>query len=165
MRKLLLLCITAAPLVAQAPAPGPSLDSAFLAWDAGNYPDALIRFERLLNGSAAESVREPIALLTGELYRTTTVANDGLDLRWAANAPVAAFAVNARRATQIIAVEGDSVRNVARLDGVGLVLSPDGRRAAWLVIPETPELRAVRARVDSLIAARDFPGATACART
>jgi hypothetical protein len=156
MRTLLLLCLAAAPIVAQAPTPKPALDSAFLAWDAGNYADALIRFERLLGGNSGESVREPIALLTGELYRTTTVASDGLDLRWAPNAPVAAFAVNARRATQIIAVEDDSVRNVARIEGVGLVLSPDGRRAAWLVIPETPELRAVRARVDSFVAAREF---------
>ena len=159
MRRIVLLCLLASPLVAQTPAANPALDSAFLAWDAGSYTDALSRFERLLNGRRGAEVLEPIALLTGELYRTTTVANEGLDLRWAANAPVAAFAVNARRATQVIAVEGDSVRNVARIEGAGLALSPDGTRAAWLAIPETPELRAARALADSLQAARDFPRA------
>jgi hypothetical protein len=157
MRTLFVLCFAAAPLLAQSPAPKASLDSAFLAWDAGDYPDALTRFSRLLAGPAAASVREPIALLTGEPFRTVTVSNDGLDLRWAANAPVAAFAVNGRRATQIVALEGDSARDIARLDGVGLVLSPDGTRAAWLVIPDTPGLRAARALADSLLAARDIP--------
>ena len=161
MRTLALLtCLAAAAAAQQQPrAPLASFDSAYHAWEGGRYPEALARFERLLAGAAREQLVDSIALVTGERYRTVTVSSDGLDLRWASDAPVAAFAVNARRATQIVALDGDSVRLVARVDGTGLVLSPDGGRAAWLVVPDAPELRPARALADSLQGARDFPAA------
>src|SRR5687767_2089268 len=57
-------------------------DTAFYAWQRGDYPTALAGFERLLTSPEGDRVLEPIALLTGELYRTISVARDGQAPRW-----------------------------------------------------------------------------------
>src|SRR2546423_10535174 len=59
----------------------PTYDSAYYAWQSGNYPEALQRFEKMLTGPKAAEVLEPIALVTGELYVTTDVAPDGAQVR------------------------------------------------------------------------------------
>ena len=160
LASLVFLIAAASTAAAQTPAQQARFDSAYFAWEDGNYPVALARFERLLRDTLDGPIfRERIALLTGELYHTVPINPEGLDLRWASAAPVAAFSVKARRASQIIAVEGDGFRNVARVDGVGLALSPDGSHAAYLMAPETSELVAARARFDSLVGARDFRAA------
>src|SRR6187402_1196909 len=66
---------TPAPALAKVAVPSAQYDSAFYAWQAGNYPDALQKFERMLSGAKAAEVLEPIALVTGELYATTELAN------------------------------------------------------------------------------------------
>ncbi|HVJ99608.1 MAG TPA: hypothetical protein VM365_02045, partial [Gemmatimonadales bacterium] len=68
----LLLALPGA-LVAQMPA-RVALDSARYAWEAGRYPEALQRLERILTGPARDSMLASIALLTGELYRTRELA-------------------------------------------------------------------------------------------
>jgi hypothetical protein len=156
MRKLLLSVLLASPLAAQNPAQQAAFDSAYFAWESGDYADALSRFGRILAGPARERYMEQIALITGELYRTVNVAPDGLDVRWAAAAPVAAFATHGRRTMQVVAVDGDSVRTLARVEGTGMALAPDGTRAAWLVVADTPELLAARAAADSLQRAGEF---------
>src|SRR5580765_6658375 len=60
----------------------PVYDSAYYAWQSGNYPDALQRFEKMLTGPKAGDVLEPIALVTGELYVTSDVAPDGSQVRF-----------------------------------------------------------------------------------
>src|SRR5207244_9315924 len=84
---ILAVCVTFsahAQSAAVAPAPQPALtpvqvptplyDSAYYAWQSGNYPDALQRFEKMLSGPKASEVLEPIALVTGALYVTIEVA-------------------------------------------------------------------------------------------
>ena len=66
-------------------------DSASLAWDAGRYPEALSRLERLLTGPNRDTLRRPIALLTGEYYRTTELALDGQGLVWSRDGRRLAF--------------------------------------------------------------------------
>ena len=58
-----------------------AFDSALYAWEAGRYTDALQRLDRLLAEGNAR-YRTPIALLTGELYHTTTLTTDGRSARW-----------------------------------------------------------------------------------
>ena len=157
MRRLfVLLTILGAPLAAQTPAQQARFDSAYFAWEAGDYVDALARFERILTSAGRDRFLEPIALLTGELYQTVPVASDGSAPRWSADSRFAVFTTSGGRASQIIAAEGDSLRTLARIDGVGLVLAPDGSRAAYFSIRETPELRAARATADSLLRASEF---------
>ena len=62
-----------------------------LAWDAGRYPEALARLERLLTGPNRDTLRRPIALLTGECYRTTELALDGQGLVWSRDGRRLAF--------------------------------------------------------------------------
>lgn len=155
---LLLACCSGAQAQAQTPqaVPQAPYDSAYYAWVQGNYPGALARFDRLLTGSARDRFLEPIALLTGELYRTVPIAPDGANVRWSADGRFASFTTSGGRITQIMAPDGDTMRIVARVDGIGLVLSPDGKHAAYFAIRETPELVAARALVDSLRRAGEF---------
>lgn len=74
------LFLSAAPCGAQQPS-ARTLDSAMLAWEEGRYTDALAGFERLLV-EGGEQFRRPVALVTGELYRTRRVAPDGRRVLW-----------------------------------------------------------------------------------
>jgi Tol biopolymer transport system component len=131
-------------------------DTAFVAWQRGDYPAALAGLERLLASAEGERVLEPIALLSGELYRAIPVATDGQTPRWSADGSFASFTTNGGRVTHIVAVERDTVRPVVSIAGVSLVFSPMGDRVAYLAIDETPELRAARALADSLLRAQEF---------
>jgi Tol biopolymer transport system component len=131
-------------------------DTAFYAWQRGDYPTALAGFERLLASPEGDRVLEPIALLTGELYRTTSVAPDAQAPRWSPDGRFASFTTSGGRVTNVIAVEGDSVRMVASINGVALVFSSTGDRVAYLAIEETPDLRGARSLADSLLRAQEF---------
>src|SRR5687767_4385428 len=131
-------------------------DSTFYAWQRGDYPTALAGLERLLVSPHGNSVLEPVALLTGELYRTTAVAPDGQSPRWSPDGRFASFTTSGGRVTNVLAIEGDSVRTVASINGVALTFSPSGDRVAYLAIEETPDLRAARSLADSLLRAQEF---------
>jgi hypothetical protein len=147
VRRLLLAALIATPLPAQQ-ALQARYDSAYFAWQSGDYPNALARFERLLSSSEGAALLEPIALLTGEWYRTIVVTSDGAGVRWSADSRFASYTMG--RVTYVVAIEPDSVRTVASVKGTGLVIDADGRRAAYFAIPETPELTHARALTDSL---------------
>lgn len=131
-------------------------DTAYYAWQRGDYPTALAGLERILTSSDGDRMLERIALLTGELYRTVVVAPDGQAPRWSADGRYASFTTNGGRVTNVIALDGDSVRAIASIPGVALVFSPDGDRVAYLAIDETRELRAARSLADSLLRAQEF---------
>jgi Tol biopolymer transport system component len=131
-------------------------DTAFFAWQRGDYPTALTTLDGLLTSPDGERALEPIALLTGELYRTIPVSPDGQTLRWSADGRFASFTTSGGRVTHIVAVERDTVRPIASISGVSLVFSPAGDRVAYFDIEETPELRAARAFADSLLRAQEF---------
>jgi Tol biopolymer transport system component len=131
-------------------------DTAVIAWQRGDYPTALAVFDRLLSSPDGDRVLEPIALLTGELYRTIPVARDGQGVRWSGDGRFASFTTGGGRVTHIVAIERDTVRPVATIDGVSLVFSPIGDRVAYLAVEETLELRSARARADSLLRAQEF---------
>src|SRR5689334_19120948 len=54
-----------------------SLEEAALAWDRGDYSAALKIYLQILDSPDAPAALEPIALQTGELYKTTEVTDDG----------------------------------------------------------------------------------------
>ena len=131
-------------------------DTAYVAWQAGDYPTALAGLERILTSPDGDRMLERIAELTGEIHRTIAVAPDGQAPRWSADGRYASFTTNGGRVTNVIALEGDSVRAVAAIAGVALVFSPTGDRVAYLAIDETRELRAARSLADSLLRAQEF---------
>ncbi len=142
---LLAACSSSTPLFAQAiSASQAQYDTGYYAWADGNYPAALAKFERLLLGNDRERFLEPIALLTGELYRTTTVAPNGSQVRWSRSANVAAIEIDRERLTQIRDFSGDSVRIIAQIPALNVILSPDGKYAAYLPAPDTSGRVALR---------------------
>ncbi len=110
-----------------------TLDSAQVAWDEGRYVDALTMLERVLV-QGGETYRRPIALLTGELYRTTAVAPDGRRAVWSADG---AF----------VGVESGTPPYLA-----------DGRPATRPANAPAPRVAAFRLMGDSLVHVHDAPG-------
>ncbi|MES2523485.1 MAG: M28 family peptidase [Gemmatimonadota bacterium] len=161
------LCALAAPtlaLHAQAPAtPARATASrtvpaaeryrqAELAWDAGNFVAALTELSAILRGPDAAAYRERIALLTGENWHTTLVAEGARAPRWSADGKRAAFetGTGANRTTRIVDVR-DGFPTVAEVQGTGVVFSNDGARVAYI----TGQGAASRVMVRDLAAARE----------
>jgi Tol biopolymer transport system component len=131
-------------------------DSAFFAWQRGDYPTALAGLDRVLSSPDGDRILEPIALLTGELYHTFPLARDGQGVRWSVDGRFASYTTHGGRITHVVAIERDTIREVASFYGVSLVFSPRGDRVAFLLVEETPELRTARTRADSLLRAQEF---------
>ncbi|MGD2216184.1 MAG: M20/M25/M40 family metallo-hydrolase [Gemmatimonadales bacterium] len=133
-------------------------DSAYYAWQAGDYVDALQHLERLLSGAGGETFLKRAALLTGELYRTRELAADGHAVRWSPDGRFAVYEMGsgAETVTHILAVGEGGVRRLAEVSGHGLVFAPGGDRVAYLVVEETPELEAARAELRRSIEVRDW---------
>jgi hypothetical protein len=106
-------------------------DSAFFAWERGDYPDALRRLERLLSGPQAARYVAPAAELTGELFTTTKLATDGRGVGWSPDSRYVAYEHGpaAQRRTYVVAMDGGAPRGVAVLEGVGAVFDGSGRAA------------------------------------
>jgi DNA-binding beta-propeller fold protein YncE len=125
--------LTPAALHAQhgAPMGDVAYDSVFYAWEAGDYPDALHRLDRLLSAPDASRYLHAAAELTGEVFRTTELTTDGLAVRWSPDSRHAAFeaGTGVQRRTHVYAFDGGRAREVAVLNGAGLAFDGDGRAA------------------------------------
>ena len=144
-------------------------NAAYDAWDAGRYPEALKGFQQLLGTPDGERFVEPIALLTGELYRSIEVVPPNrlvVDSSAAVNGPQwspdgrhFAFESTAagRRTIRIYRIENGASLPVATLDGHAVSFAFDGTRVAFLRIIEDEELKAARA-------AGGGPGSSAAVR-
>jgi hypothetical protein len=129
-----------------------AFDSASLAWGAGRYPEALGRLERLLTGPSRDTLRRPIALLTGEYYRTLELAPDGQDLVWSRDGRRLAFGTAVAEVPRTIVLRfGDDgrVAGADTLPGRRAVFSPDGGSIAYLGTSPSADLDSAR----SLLAA------------
>jgi len=155
---LLLLCITVSANAQDALQR--SYETAYFAWDAGDYGTAIEGFQAVLQAPGGDRFLGPIALLTGERYRTVEVAPDGQGLRWRADGRYLSFETGEgpNRQTQVYRLEAGGPQHAATVEGGGLVFAPTGDRAAYLYVEETPALATSRAKLDSLRQARDFQG-------
>ncbi len=121
---------------AQAPATPvhQALDSARYAWEGGRYPEALARFERLLKGADRDSVVAPIALITGELYRTREIAPDASNLRWSADGAMLAYDVgeDSVRRSVLVRLDDSGAIRPDTLPGYAAAFSPDGFEVAYI---------------------------------
>ena len=82
---LLAASLHTASLHAQSTSPDTGSLSARLAWERGDYPEALRAFSKLLEAPGGDRYLEEIALITGELYRTTELTRDGRSIRVSAS--------------------------------------------------------------------------------
>lgn len=138
---------------------GARYESASEAWDAGNYPEALRQFQQLLKGPGGDRFIEPIALLTGEWYRSTEISPaDRLVVNLAAaNAPkwspdgrFFAFESTAGRSRRVhlFGLNSGEPRALGVIDGSSATFSFDGTRVSFLRVVEDDELRAARAALE-----------------
>src|SRR5690348_6695597 len=77
----LLLAALSTHALAQGTPPDTGSLPARLAWERGDYPEALRGFTKLLEAPGGDRYLEEIALITGELYRTTELTRDGRNVR------------------------------------------------------------------------------------
>lgn len=136
-------------------APDAVLDSIEHHWSLGHYPEALTRMDALLGSPAAGASLERLALLTGELYRTDSLAPDGREVQWSRDGRYAAFATGVGPERKVHLVSATAAGRVTSLAGRNLVFSPTGAEAAYLSVAETPAMAALRAQADSAIQRRD----------
>jgi hypothetical protein len=145
----LLVLFALAPAQAQEP-PQARFERARADWDAGRFVEALERLENLLVEGQGGDLQDQIALLTGELFTVTELANDGQAVRWSPDARYAAYESGAgpELRTHILSVTGGGIREIRSVPGAGLMFSPSGDDAAYLTVAETPALREARARIE-----------------
>ena len=131
-------------------------DSAYQAWDAGNYVNALNRLQRVLSGPTGDQYLERTALLTGELYRTTEIAPSDRFVvaitgtqapKWSPNGRLFAFESGAGgvRTAHIYRWTDGAPQLVDNVNGYSVSFSADGSRIVFLRVTEDEELRAARA--------------------
>jgi hypothetical protein len=109
-------------------------DSAAYAWEAGRYIGALERLERLLTGPGRDTLLAPIALLTGELYRTREIAPDATSPRWSANGTMLAYEIGSdtSRRSVLLNLNDAGPRRPDTLPGYAATFAPDGSEIAYL---------------------------------
>ena len=172
--------LVAAALIPLAGAPPVSsrtdlaLQRAWDDWDKGDYIAALTIYQELLAGADAAGVLEPIALQTGELYRTTELTTDGANPVFSPDSRTFAFetgpgvnagaASGAGRITHVRAAASPAA-DVTTLDGGEASFCPDGQRVAFLRVPASVEVtRAQEALGAAATAAERAPRQAAIAR-
>jgi Tol biopolymer transport system component len=145
---------------AQAILPDTGSLPARLAWERGDYPEALRRFSALLESSSGDRYVEEIALLTGELYRTTELTRDGRGVRVSPSGKLASFETGAGATRMSYVVRLDPPAIVDSVAGFSLGFAGDNR-VIVLRTKETDALRAERAVLARLLSAQDREGAAA----
>ena len=156
-----IFAVSASALAAQSPAQA-AFDSASLAWDAGRYPEALSRLERLLTGPSRDTLRRQIALLTGEYYRTVELAPDGQDLTWSTDGSRLAYETELTEVPRTIVLRfGDDgrVAGADTLPGRGAIFSPDAGSIAYLATAPSAALDSARALLAATPAGAGSEGA------
>ena len=103
------------------------------AWEAGRYPAALDDLRALMKSPAGADYFERVALLTGELYVTTVLTNDGRNPKIAGNGAFASYETGAADAARTRVVRlGPPLETVAELATTTVAFDRSGRRLAWL---------------------------------
>ncbi len=150
---------TIAPLAltAQSPAGSAALsgplaaahDSSLIAWERGDFADALARWERVLQQPGGDQLVEAVALTTGELHPAIELAADGRALRWSPDGRTLAFTTGtgADQRTTVMDVSGAAPRQRLVVAGGSGVFSGDGATLYVIRVEETAALRAARAAV------------------
>lgn len=133
-------------------------------WEKGDYVSALTAYQKLLDGPDAAAALEPIALQTGELFRTTELTADGANPVFAPDSRHFAFetgpgvsagtATGAGRVTHVRATDAPGT-DVTTLDGGDASFCPDGRHVAFLRVAPSPELSTAQAALAAAASAAE----------
>ena len=150
-----LLCGAA---LAQGPAPRAGLagtaaawDSIYWSWDAGRYDESLARMERMLAGGEPGVYFDSIALLTGELFRTTPLEGSATRALWSPDGRYLAVEYAPRRragappdsappSVFVFRVDGDSLLRIAGFAGTSAAFLGRTSRVAYLSADAAPRV-------------------------
>lgn len=132
-------------------------EEARLAWDAGDYVNALEGFQAVLDHADGSLFFDDIALLTGELYRTIELADDGANPRFSPDGQRAAYehTEDGVTFTHVVDVSGDAPAEIDRFEGTDLAFAPDGQSGAYLKTTPTDTVRVLAEQVQEARQARD----------
>lgn len=94
-------------------------EDGLVAWDQGDYPDAIMAFKKVLDSERGDAYLEDIALLTGELYTTREIAVNGTNPQWSAQGHYLTYedAINGSMGTHVLNVSEGMLNEAATLDG------------------------------------------------
>ena len=125
------LAAGAQPTAAPAPTPAAARERADLAWDRGDFAEALAGYEVVLAGPDAERHRRAIALATGELHEAVELAPDGRMLRVSPRGTHVAFetGTGAARRTVVRVLDGSAE---LELPGFGVAFAADAPAVAYV---------------------------------
>ena len=130
-------------------APKPDLVTAGLAWDRGDYVAALAAYKALLSAPGGEQWLEPIALKTGELFRTREITADGSNPRFSPDGRFVAYETGSGPARVTRVVEpAAGMRVAAEVRGHSLAFLPHGDRVVYLKIQPSSELADAQAALE-----------------
>jgi hypothetical protein len=136
--------------------PDTPLQEAALAWDRGDYITALKTYLQILDSPDAAAAIEPIALQTGELYRTAELTDNGEAPIFSPDGHHLAYETGAglTRKTRLVPV-GDAANSEDALDlaGFGASFFIDGSKVAYLRVPTTGAVAAAQGALDAAPAA------------
>jgi Tol biopolymer transport system component len=126
------------------------LETANLAWDRGDYIAALEIYARLLQSPQASQYLEPIALQTGELYRTREITPDGRTPRISADGRTLAYEAGPADAAvlRIVSLDGGNTPVIELRGATDAAFSPAGGKIVYFRVAQTPELAQARAAVE-----------------
>jgi hypothetical protein len=135
--KRLLIATSALAAAFLVPLSGNSTDTALadanLAWERGDYITALTAYAKLLESPDGDRVLEPIALQTGELFKTVELTTDGLSPQFSPDGRFIAFETGVGLKKTVRVLRGTPpFEKVAELPGTGASFSPDSARLAYL---------------------------------
>ena len=124
-------------------------EEARLDWDAGEYVDALEGFRAALDHEGGDQFFEEIALITGELYQTVELSDDGANLRFSPNGHYAAYDREHDEATytHIVDVSGEEPEEIDRFAGEAFAFGSEGPSGAYLQREYTDEMATVEQRL------------------
>lgn len=132
-------------------------DEARLAWDTGDFLRALDGFDAVLKSADGDHFFDRIALITGELFKTTEIAADGRTIRVSPDGRYVSFETGSRTAAVTkIATLDDPPKIMTEVRGASFAFSPVPGSAAFLRVKPTPEITALRKEIES-ISARPSP--------
>ncbi|MBZ5560222.1 MAG: M20/M25/M40 family metallo-hydrolase [Acidobacteriia bacterium] len=112
------------------------------AWELGDYIPALNGYIALLNAPGGETLLEPIALTTGELFETRELTTDGRAPRFSPDGRFLVYETGLETSRRTKILKNDAPRaEVADLAGVSATFSPQMTQVAYLKIPDNDEIR------------------------
>ena len=124
------------------------------AWDSGNFVTALEDFKKILNRPKAEDYFQHIALITGELYKTTEISEDGSSVKFSPGDKYISYQTG-QNTIHIIDINGEN-REKIEFEGKNAMFSPDESEVVFLRVQETSEVKKIRRELEELI--KEKPG-------